>query len=83
MARRKNISLSDRFGLWLGFYPCDQATYLKMVETYARNFNLSQKNDIIEKLALEWAATRGTRSGRVAWQFIKHLAGQSMRQIDQ
>lgn len=82
-AAEENISLSDRFGLWLGFYPCDQATYLKMVETYARNFNLSEKSDIIEKLALEWAATRGTRSGRVAWQFIKHLAGQSMRQIDQ
>lgn len=82
-AAEENISLSDRFGLWLGFYPCDQATYLRMVETYARNFNLNQKDVIIEKLALEWAATRGTRSGRVAWQFIKHLAGQSMRQIDQ
>jgi predicted AAA+ superfamily ATPase len=72
----ENISLSDRFGLWLGFYACDQATYLRMVATYAETFNIPVNAHDLKKLALEWSMTRGARSGRVAWQFIKDLAGQ-------
>jgi len=78
----ENISLSDRFGLWLGFYPCDQATYLDMVSTYAQTFKIPLEPDRIKAMALEWAVTRGTRSGRVAWQFIKDLAGQYSVRID-
>lgn len=78
----ENISLSDRFGLWLGFYGCDQDTYLRMVETYARTFNIPVSGADLKKLALEWSVTRGTRSGRVAWQFIRHLAGQYNKVID-
>ncbi|MGF1474155.1 MAG: ATP-binding protein [Geminicoccaceae bacterium] len=69
----EKISLSDRFGLWLGFHPCDQATYLAMIDAYADHFSL--KADDLHRQALEWAQTRGTRSGRVAWQFTQDLAG--------
>jgi hypothetical protein len=68
----ETVSLSDRFGLWLGFYNVDQPTYLKMIDGYAAHFDLK----IDEKDALEWAMTRGNRSGRVAWQYIQHVAGQ-------
>ncbi len=78
----ENISLSDRFGLWLGFYACDQETYLRMVATYARTFNIPVDAADLKKLALEWSITRGTRSGRVAWQFIRDLAGQYNKVID-
>lgn len=73
----ESVSLSDRFGLWLGFYNVDQATYLKMVHAYATHFDL--KAD--DKKALEWATTRGNRSGRVAWQYIQHIAGQQAKKI--
>ena len=73
----EKVSLSDRFGLWLGFYNCDQDDYLKMVDGYAEHFNLK----IDEKDALEWAMTRGNRSGRVAWQYIQHTAGQQKKAI--
>ncbi len=68
----EKVSLSDRFGLWLGFYNVDQAAYLEMVHNYATHFDLK----IDDKKALEWAKTRGNRSGRVAWQYINHVAGQ-------
>ena len=78
----ENISLSDRFGLWLGFYPYDQDTYLKMVSAYAMAYNIKVEASDLRKMALEWSATRGARSGRVAWQFIRDLAGQKNIQTD-
>lgn len=71
----EKVSLSDRFGLWLGFYSCDMDTYLKMVDGYARFFRLEVNPTNFHNLAMEWAATRGGRSGRVAWQFITDFAG--------
>lgn len=68
----EKVSLSDRFGLWLGFYPCNQDDYLLMIAGYAGQYGLSFN----EADALEWFRTRGSRSGRVAWQFIQHIAGQ-------
>ena len=74
-AVEEKVSLSDRFGLWLGFHACDQATYLAMVETYARHFALGVGNETLHAQANEWSVIRGSRSGRVAWQFIQDLAG--------
>ncbi len=71
----EKVSLSDRFGLWLGFYPCSQDEYLAMVGNYADNYKIPLREDLLHAQALEWAKTRGGRSGRVAWQFIQHLAG--------
>ena len=75
-ATQEKVSLSDRFGLWLGFYPCDQDTYLAMVRAYAAHFGLDVPEEALRAQAIEWAATRGGRSGRVAWQFIQDLRGQ-------
>ena len=69
------MSLSDRFGLWLGFHHCSQDDYLAMVRGYAKHFGLDAPPDQLEAQALEWATTRGSRSGRTAWQFIQDLAG--------
>ncbi|VTZ26430.1 conserved hypothetical protein [Methylocella tundrae] len=69
------MSLSDRFGLWLGFHACSQADYLAMVFGYADHFGLAKDREAIEREALEWAITRGARSGRTAWQYIQDLAG--------
>ena len=69
------VSLSDRFGLWLGFHSCDQATFLAMVEGYAAHFGLAVDCDRLRADAIEWSMTRGARSGRVAWQFVQDLAG--------
>jgi predicted AAA+ superfamily ATPase len=71
----EKVSLSDRFGLWLGFHHCSQDDYLAMVTGYARHFRLDAPADQLEAEALEWATTRGSRSGRTAWQFIQDLAG--------
>ena len=73
----EKVSLSDRFGLWLGFYNCNQDDYLAMIHGYAKHFGLT----IDDKDALEWAITRGNRSGRVAWQFIQHMAGQQKKSL--
>ena len=74
-AVEEKVSLSDRFGLWLGFHNCDQETYFAIVEGYASHFGLDDaKIDILAE-AVEWSVTRGSRSGRVAWQFIQDLAG--------
>jgi uncharacterized protein len=71
----EKVSLSDRFGLWLGFYPCDQDQFLEMVYGYAAHYDLPLNRDELKAQAIEWSMTRGSRSGRVAWQFIRHLAG--------
>ncbi len=73
----EKVSLSDRFGLWLGFYSIDQENYLKIVNGYAKHYRLKVK----DKEALEWATTRGNRSGRVAYQFIQHMAGQQEKTL--
>ncbi|WP_348648202.1 ATP-binding protein [Rhizobium sp. ARZ01] len=74
-AVEEKVSLSDRFGLWLGFYKCSQNDYLGMIDSYADYFDLEGDRAQIHAEALEWATTRGSRSGRVAWQFIQDLAG--------
>ena len=74
-AVEEKVSLSDRFGLWLGFHHCSQDDYLAMVHGYAKHFRLEAPPDQLEAEALEWATTRGSRSGRTAWQFIQDLAG--------
>jgi uncharacterized protein len=74
-AVEEKVSLSDRFGLWLGFHHCSQDDYLAMVHAYAKHFRLDPPADRLEADALEWATTRGARSGRTAWQFIQDLAG--------
>ena len=74
-AVEEKVSLSDRFGLWLGFHNCSQAEFLEMVEGYVRYHGLEIDEEQLHAEAIEWAATRGARSGRVAWQFIQDLAG--------
>jgi predicted AAA+ superfamily ATPase len=74
-AVEEKVSLSDRFGLWLGFHACDQETYHAMVRAYAARYGLSMPEEQLRAEASEWAITRGARSGRVAWQFIQDLAG--------
>jgi predicted AAA+ superfamily ATPase len=74
-AVEEKVSLSDRFGLWLGFHHCSQDDYLAMVHGYAKHFGLAAPADQLDAQALEWATTRGSRSGRTAWQFIQDLAG--------
>jgi predicted AAA+ superfamily ATPase len=81
-AVEEKVSLSDRFGLWLGFHRCSQDEYLSMVFGYADHFGLKAPRETIERDALEWATTRGSRSGRTAWQFIQDLAGRLGRRID-
>ena len=71
----EKVSLSDRFGLWLGFHRCSQDEYLAMVEGYVAHFRISISADDLRREALEWATTRGARSGRVAWQYVQDLAG--------
>ena len=74
-AVEEKISLSDRFGLWLGFHPCSQETYLAMIQRYAAHFSLPIEAEALRREALEWSKTRGSRSGRVAWQVIQDVAG--------
>ena len=74
-AIEEKVSLSDRFGLWLGFHKCSQDEYLDMVFGYAAHWGLDGDRDAIRREALEWATTRGARSGRTAWQYIQDLAG--------
>ena len=71
----EKVSLSDRFGLWLGFHRCSQDEYLAMVEGYVGHFKIPMHGDALRAEALEWATTRGSRSGRVAWQYVQDLAG--------
>ncbi len=74
-AVEEKVSLSDRFGLWLGFHRCSQDEYLAMVEGYVAYFKIPIEPAALRREALEWATTRGARSGRVAWQFVQELAG--------
>lgn len=74
-AVEEKVSLSDRFGLWLGFHRCSQDEYLAMVNGYVAAYAIPAEPDELRRDALEWATTRGSRSGRVAWQFIHDLAG--------
>jgi uncharacterized protein len=74
-AVEEKLSLSDRFGLWIGFHNCSQDDYLDMVRSYARHFGLGIKDEALREEALAWALQRGSRSGRVAWQYIQDLAG--------
>ena len=81
-AVEEKVSLSDRFGLWLGFHHCSQEDYLAMVRGYVEHFGLAAPEEDIERAALEWAVTRGARSGRTAWQFTQDLAGRLGRRLD-
>lgn len=74
-AVEEKVSLSDRFGLWLGFHKCSQDEYLEMVRGYADHFGIKLPEADLEREALEWSTTRGSRSGRVAWQFVQEVAG--------
>ena len=74
-AVEEKVSLSDRFGLWLGFHRCSQDEYLAMVEGYVGRYRIPLAGDELRREALEWATTRGARSGRVAWQYVQDLAG--------
>ena len=81
-AVEEKVSLSDRFGLWLGVHGCDQPTYLAIVEGYADHFGLAVARPALHAQAIAWQAGRGARSGRVAWQFIQDLAGRLGRELD-
>ena len=74
-AVEEKVSLSDRFGLWLGFHRCSQDEFLAMVEGYVAYYRIAHPRERVHREALEWATTRGARSGRVAWQFVQDLAG--------
>jgi len=74
-AVEEKVSLSDRFGLWLGFHPCDQDQYLSMIRGYCDAHGVQISDDDLRAEAIEWQATRGARSGRVAWQYFVDLAG--------
>lgn len=80
-AVEEKVSLSDRFGLWIGFHKCSQDEYLDMVDGYVAYFDLEFDQADLRHQALEWSTTRGARSGRVAWQFIQDLAGRLGRQL--
>ncbi|MGJ8589709.1 MAG: ATP-binding protein [Yoonia sp.] len=74
-AVEEKVSLSDRFGLWLGFHPCDQDEYLAMIRGYCDAYGVAIDDATLRAEAIEWQATRGSRSGRVAWQYFTDLAG--------
>lgn len=81
-AVEEKVSLSDRFGLWLGFHACDQPTFFKIVDGYAAYYGLDISTHDLHSEANEWSVTRGARSGRVAWQFIQDLAGRLGKKLD-
>jgi predicted AAA+ superfamily ATPase len=74
-AVEEKVSLSDRFGLWLGFHRCSQDEFLAMVDGYVAHYRIAHAREKTHREALEWATTRGARSGRVAWQYVQDLAG--------
>ena len=76
-AVQEKVSLSDRFGLWLGFHNCSQDEFLEMVDAYAAHHKLPLKGIDLHAGAIEWSVTRGSRSGRVAWQYIQDVAGRT------
>ena len=81
-AVEEKVSLSDRFGLWIGFHNISQDIYLDIIYGYVKEFELNIDNPILRSKALEWSITRGARSGRVAWQFILQLAGELNKKIN-
>jgi predicted AAA+ superfamily ATPase len=81
-AVEEKVSLSDRFGLWIGFHNCDQDTFFAIIEGYAQTFKLPIETEELHRQAIEWQMTRGARSGRVAWQFIQDLAGRLGKTIE-
>jgi predicted AAA+ superfamily ATPase len=81
-AVEEKVSLSDRFGLWLGFHNADQDTYFAMIEGYARRYGFEVPVEDLRAQANEWSVTRGARSGRVAWQFVQDLAGRLGKTLD-
>jgi uncharacterized protein len=82
-AVEEKVSLSDRFGLWLGFHKCSQDEYLEMVTGYAHYFRLAITDEKLRAESLEWATTRGSRSGRTAWQYIQDLAGRMGQRLEE
>jgi predicted AAA+ superfamily ATPase len=78
----ETVSLSDRFGLWIGFHNCSQDDYLEMVRAYAAHYGLPIADEALTRVALAWAIGRGARSGRVAFQFIQDLAGRLGVRLD-
>jgi uncharacterized protein len=81
-AIEEKVSLSDRFGLWLGFHNIDQSTFFVMIEAYCRHYGLDYDADKLRAEAKEWSVTRGSRSGRVAWQYVQDLAGRLGKRLD-
>ncbi|AZO77857.1 AAA family ATPase [Bosea sp. Tri-49] len=81
-AIEEKVSLSDRFGLWLGFHKCSQDEYLSMIDGYVGHFGLKIEPGQLRHEALEWATTRGSRSGRTAWQYIQDLAGRLEKRLE-
>ncbi len=81
-AVEEKVSLSDRFGLWLGFHNCDQPTYFSIIEGYVARYGLEIGGEDLRAQASEWSVTRGARSGRVAWQFIQDLAGRQGKRLE-
>jgi predicted AAA+ superfamily ATPase len=81
-AVEEKVSLSDRFGLWLGFHKCSQEEYLEMIDGYVEHHGLAIDAEELRASALEWATTRGSRSGRVAWQFVQDLAGRLGQRLE-
>jgi predicted AAA+ superfamily ATPase len=81
-AVEEKVSLSDRFGLWLGFHNCDQETFFAIVAGYARRYGLDVPAEQLRSEANEWSVTRGARSGRVAWQYIQDLAGRLGKRLE-
>ena len=81
-AVEEKVSLSDRFGLWLGFHNCDQDTFFAMIEGYVERYGLKIDAETLRKEAVQWSVTRGSRSGRVAWQYIQDLAGRLGQPLD-
>ena len=81
-AIEEKVSLSDRFGLWIGFHNCDQDTFFAMIDGYAAALSLPIAAEALHAGAVEWSVTRGARSGRVAWQFIQEVAGQLGKKLE-
>jgi predicted AAA+ superfamily ATPase len=81
-AVEEKVSLSDRFGLWLGFHNCDQDTFFEILDDYVARYGLDIDRKTLRAEAIEWSMTRGARSGRVAWQYIQDLAGRQKKQLD-
>ncbi|WP_025898678.1 ATP-binding protein [Sneathiella glossodoripedis] len=81
-AIEEKVSLSDRFGLWLGFHSCSQDEYLDMIRGYIDHYNIPISDKEMQREAIEWTRTRGSRSGRVAWQYVQDLAGRTETRLD-